>query len=247
MNISDFKGKTSEELKEALFKMQDDEVLQHTISIAPNFKFSPQKFYEMVERELTSHKMPGLEISRKEHSEGGAFSAKRIYLRLIRERLAFDACAAPFGDDYFFSCRTVYSPVRIKLWHVFVVLGILGGLFCTLQKPLGMDYAAIAVAAFVLAVGMVFRNTVAAGFTDLDALLIKTPAIGPIYERWFRKDTYYRQDTRLMYLELVPKLIENVIKEITAEGGINLVRQYERAPILDGLYKPSRAKQSDGH
>ena len=43
---------------------------------------------------------------------------------------------------------------------------------------------------------------------DLDTRkLMKIPVVGPIYENWFRKETYYRQDTRLVYLKLLPELI----------------------------------------
>src|SRR5687767_5764392 len=94
------------------FKAKEDEVLNHAISIVPGFHFSPQEFYDMIEKELAARKIPGLEISRVEYAEGGLFSDKRLYLRMIRERLAFDACASPFGTEFFFSCRTVYSPVR---------------------------------------------------------------------------------------------------------------------------------------
>jgi hypothetical protein len=41
-----------------------------------------------------------------------------------------------------------------------------------------------------------------------------------------------------VYLEIVPKLIDELIQEITAAKGVKLVRQYDRAPILGDLYKP---------
>jgi hypothetical protein len=220
------------------FKSKKDEVLQHSISVAPNFTYPPQEFYDAVEKELAAHKVPGLEISRVEYAEGGLLSDKRIYLRMIRERLAFDACAAPFGTDYFFSCRTVYSPVKVKLWHVVVVICFFGLIFSLLTKYLGIGLAAVAVVGLILAIAEVFRNTIALGLSDLDAALLKTPAIGPIYERWFRKETYYRQDTRLVYLEIVPHLIQKLIDDITAAKGVKLVRRYQRGPILGELYKP---------
>jgi hypothetical protein len=68
--------------------------------------------------------------------------------------------------------------------------------------------------------------------------LIKTPVIGPIYERWFRKETYFRTDTRLLYLDTVPKIIKRLAEEATAANGVKLTRQYEQAPILGELYKP---------
>jgi hypothetical protein len=225
-------------------KPKKDEVLQHSISIAPSFTYSPQEFYEAVEKEISARELPGLEISRVEYAEGGLLSDKRIYLRMIRERLAFDACAAPFGTDYFFSCRTVYSPVVVKLWHVVAVLGLFTLIWSLLARLLGIPFAVIAVVGLMLAIAQVFRNTIALGLSDLDAALLKTPAIGPIYERVFRKDTYYRQDTRLVYLEIVPKLIEKLIEEITAAKGVKLMRQYDRAPILGELYKPVPSRET---
>ncbi|HVM60183.1 MAG TPA: hypothetical protein VMV72_04885 [Verrucomicrobiae bacterium] len=220
------------------FKRKKDEVLQHSILVAPGFAYPPQEFYDAIVRELAAHKVPGLDISRVEYAEGGVLSDKRIYLRMIRERLAFDACAAPFGTDYFFSCRTVYSPVVVKLWHMVAVLALLLLVFSLLAKPLGASFALIAVLGLVLTIAQVFRNTIALGLSDLDAALLKIPVISPIYERWFRKDTYYRQDTRLVYLEIVPHLIQKLIDDITAEKGVKLVRQYQRGPILGELYKP---------
>jgi hypothetical protein len=220
------------------FKSKKDDVLNHWIAFADNLQFSAQEFYQALEEELQTRKIPGLEMSKVEYAEGGLLSNQRIYFRLIRERLAFDTCAAPFGTGYFFSCRTVHSPVVLKLWHVVVVLGFLVGLYLILAYYLGITFAAIAVAGFILAVAQVFRNTLALKLADLDATLIKTPVIGPIYEKWFRVDSYYRQDTRLVYLEIVPKLVQTLAEEMTAAKGVKLVRQYERAPILGELYKP---------
>jgi hypothetical protein len=222
------------------FKSKKDEVLNHWIAFADNLQFSAQEFYQKLEAQLAERKIPGLEMSKVEYAEGGLLSNQRIYFRLIRERLAFDTCAAPFGTGYFFSCRTVHSPVVLKLWHVVVVLGFLAGLYFILAYYLGITFAAIAVAGFILAVAQIFRNTLAMKIANLDATLIKTPVIGPIYEKWFRVDSYYRQDTRLVYLEIVPKLVQTLAEEMTAAKGVKLVRQYERAPILGELYKPRK-------
>ncbi|HYV26116.1 MAG TPA: hypothetical protein VFA77_01180, partial [Candidatus Eisenbacteria bacterium] len=90
---------------------------------------------------------------------------------------------------------------------------------------------------FVLAI-YVMRNAVSLGLKDLDATLIKTPVIGAIYEAWIRKETYYRHDTRLMYLEIVSGVVKRLAEEAVAAKGVKLVRQYEQAPILGELYKP---------
>jgi hypothetical protein len=66
---------------------------------------------------------------------------------------------------------------------------------------------------------------------------MKIPVVGPIYENWFRKDTYYRQDTRLAFLNVVPAIIKNVAEDMSGAKGIKLVEQYERSPIFGELYK----------
>jgi len=230
-----------------IFKLlrKDDEVLNHSFDVAPNFNFSPQEFYELIEKELAARKIPGLEISRAEHAEGGILSGKRVYLRMIRERLAFDVCAAPFGVDYFFTCRAVYSPVKMRFWHVLFLLALLGLVYSLLIKPLGLVYAGVAVGGLFIAIALMMRNTVAMGLTDLDAALLKTPVVGPIYEHVFRKDSYYRQDTRMAYLEIVPKIIAGLVDEITAAKGVKLIRKYQNAPIFGELYKPVPPRQPE--
>ena len=43
---------------------------------------SGAEFYQMIEKELANRKVPGLDISRIDLSEGGLLSAKRDFLRL---------------------------------------------------------------------------------------------------------------------------------------------------------------------
>ena len=219
------------------FKSKKGDVLQHWIGMADGFNQAPQEFYTEVERQLTVRKVPGLEISRVEFSEGGILSEKRTYMRMIRERLVFDACAAPFGTGYFFSCRTVYIPPLIKLWHVLIIILVFTAIHQGLASFLGNQLASIAVAGLIIAIAAMFQNAIALGLADIDAALIKTPVIGPVYERFFRKKTYYREDSRFMYLEMVPKIIQELALEVTAAKGVKLVRQYEQAPVFGELYK----------
>lgn len=227
------------------FKTKTDEVLDHWISFADGFAFSPQEFYVAVQKELDARKIPGLEISQVDYAEGGLLSDKRIYLRMIRERLAFDTCAAPFGTGFFFSCRSVYSPPVVQLWHIVVVIVCFNLTASLLVHFIGASFAGVALLMLLLAILATFRN--AGALTDLDSALLKIPAIGPIYEKWFRKETYYRLDTRLVYLKMVPEIVKKVADDITGAKGIKLVQQYERAPILGELYKsiPVREKQTD--
>jgi hypothetical protein len=219
------------------FENKRGDVLDHWIAFHDNFSFSPQEFYEAIEKELQARKIPGLEISREDFAEGGMLSDKRIYLRLFRERLALYTCAAPFGTGYFFSCRTVYVPALVRLWHIiaaFTFFSIVGWL---LVKPLGIMFAAIAMVALMFAVAGVLGNVATAALSDLDTLLLKIPVVSTIYEDWFRADTYYRQDTRMIYLQRIPEIIKELAEDITAAKGVRLEKQYEMPPILGELYR----------
>jgi hypothetical protein len=214
------------------------EVLSHWYTPVPHFSASTPEFYAAIEDELKEQKVPGLEISKVEFSEGGLLSEKRLYLRMTRERLVFDICAAPFGTNYFYSCRFAEVPAVVKLWHVIVLLitlNIVVGLF---WRFLGFLNGTLLLCVCIALVAYLLRNAVAMGLHDLDATLIKTPVIGPIYEAWFRKETYYRQDTRLMYLTVVEGVVKKLVEEETAAKGVKLLTQYEYAPILGDLYKP---------
>jgi hypothetical protein len=216
------------------FENKKGDLLGHWIAFHDNFSFPPQDFFDAIEKELQARKIPGLEISQEEFSEGGMLSDKRIYLRLFRERLALYTCAAPFGTGYFFSCRTVYVPALVRLWHIVAALVffcVVGGL---LVKPLGIIFAAVAMVALMFALAAVLRN---AAKSDLDTLLLKIPVVATIYEDWFRADTYYRQDTRLIYLKQIPEFIREIAEDITATKGARLEQQYQLPPILGELYK----------
>ena len=84
------------------FKKKAD-VLNHWIAFADGFQTSPSEFYDTLAKDLAARQVPQMELSRIELPEGGLLSEKRIYLRMVRERLVFDVCAAPFGSGFFFS------------------------------------------------------------------------------------------------------------------------------------------------
>jgi hypothetical protein len=221
-------------------KSKDAEVLQHWIAFAEGFQLVPSEFYDAVEADLKSQRVPGLDLARVEFAEGSLLSDKRIYLRMLRERLVFDVCAAPFGKSFFFSCRFAEIPSVIKLWQL-AVLFTAGSIITLMTWRLaGLILGTLLLTAAFGVLIYTMRNAVAMGLHDLDAMLIKSPVVGPVYERWFRKETYYRHDTRLMYLEMVSNVVKTLAEEAVAAKGAKLVRQYEQAPILGELYKPVR-------
>ena len=101
-------------------------------------------------------------------------------------------------------------------------------------------FAAIAVVALMFAGVAVLRNASTGGLADLDALLLRIPVVSTIYEDWFREDTYYREDTRNLYLKLLPALIQELAEETCAAKGVKLESQFQRTPKVADLAQPLR-------
>ena len=221
------------EAKEA----KDD--VQCWYALVPGLSTSGKEFYAAIEKELKAREVPGLEIAYVDFAEDGILSGKREYLRLTRERQVFDICAAPFGTAFFFSCRYAEPPPVTRIWPLLIILG--GAVMAII---LALRYAGIILGPLLLLAALVFliyllRNAVPLGLKNLDAGLIKSPIFGTIYQNQFRKETYYRQDTRVMYLDTVNEVVKAKVEEEAAVKGFKLIRFMERSPILGELYKPT--------
>jgi hypothetical protein len=215
------------------------EVLNHWFAFADGFQTSSSEFYDALAKELSARQVPQMELSRIELPEGGLLSEKRVYLRMVRERLVFDVCAAPFGSGFFFSCRTAEIPLVIPVVQL-LCAGLLGlGVAALLVNWLGMFWGAVIVVLGLAGSIYILRNAVALGLQNLDTTLLQMPVLGPLYEVLLRKETYHRIDSRLCYLEVVPTLVKKLAEDAAAAKGVKLVRQYELAPVLGELYRPS--------
>ena len=219
-------------------KNKKGEVLAYQLGHADGVNFPAQEFYAKVEQQLAARKLPGMEISREQFAEGGLLSDQRVYLRLMRERLCVDTCAASFGNIFFFSCRTVHVPALVRLWHIVAALAFFVAVEWLLIKPLGLTFATIAMIGLVFAIAGVLRNASSGGFSDLDTLLLKIPVVATIYEDWFRVDTYYREDTRNLYLQLLPQFIQAAAEETCATKGVKLERDFQPTPPVSDLNQP---------
>jgi hypothetical protein len=214
-----------------IWKRKKTEVMEHKYVPLHNFQMSVDEFYRSIEAELELRALTGLEFSRITYSEGGMFAARREYLRVRRERLVFDVCAAPFGNEWFFSWRVAVIPMHIALWEVAVLLIMLGTLYLFYADLFGWTLGPIFLGASLLSVLLLMRTTISLGMHDVDAALMQIPVIGAIYERFLRKeDTYYREDTRLAYQTFVTSVIKEKIDEATAANGIQMVEYLDAVP-----------------
>ncbi|MEI8233302.1 MAG: hypothetical protein WCH57_01305 [Verrucomicrobiota bacterium] len=206
-----------------IWKRKKPEVFTHWYALVPNFESSTADFYAAVEKELADAKVPGLEISREEFAEGGLLSFKREYLRMRRERLVFDICSAPFGTGWFFSWRFAEIPFVLRFWEVLVLLSLLAGSVLLYVYVFGPVIGGIVFGVTALALLVFLNNALALGLHDLDAVLLRIPVLGACYEAFLRKESYYREDTRLMYCDLVERIVKDKVEEFTAAKGVKLV------------------------
>jgi hypothetical protein len=78
-------------------------IISHWNTLIEGLNVSPKEFFASVESALETKLIPDIKRSRADWREGGILSAKREYLRVLRKKLAFDICGAPFGNGFFIS------------------------------------------------------------------------------------------------------------------------------------------------
>jgi hypothetical protein len=191
--------------------------------LVENFSTSTDEFYAAVEAALAEKKVPDLEITRTLFAEGGLLSSQREYLRMRRERLLFDVCAAPFGTSFFFSIRFAEIPVILYVWQLLLVLLFIAGIGAAYWAIMGLHWGAVMFVLNLIAVVVLLRNLVELRLHRLDDFLLQLPVFGIVYEAWFRPETYYRVDTRTMYVETIKFIVQRRIEEVTGQKGIQLV------------------------
>jgi len=191
------------------FKKRTD-VLNHWIAFADYFSISPSEFYASLEQELTNRNVPKMDFSIIEFPEGGLLSEKRLYFRMLRERIVFDVCAAPFGNGFFFSCRTAEIPIVLRIWQLIAVLFLLIFGLWAFVKLFGFFWGMFTALMLFVAGIYLLRNLLAFGLQDIDQMLCRSPVLGSVYEVFFRKETYHRIDSRLCYVHLIPAIVKKV-------------------------------------
>ena len=199
-----------------IWKRRKTDVLRYWYVVFDNFDTPVSEFYQAIEHDLEVRELTGLEVSRIEYAEGGMLSARREYLRMRRERLVFDICAAPFGTSWLFSCRFAFIPASFGIWDFVVTLVTFACLVWFYAALFGLILGSILLAASLMALVLLMRNAVVMGLTDLDASLIQVPVVGALYETFIRKETYYREDTRNAYCDIVEKVVKARIEELGA-------------------------------
>lgn len=207
-----------------LRKKKNTLVYTHWYALFPDFRSSSSEFYDSVIEDLEAREVPGLDTRRINFFEGGILTQRRSYLRMERERIVFDVCSAPFGTAWFFSCRIAEIPFTLRLWELIFIAAGLFGLFLLYPLVFGLFWGPIVYGVSILS-ALVLLNTFAATATkNLDTLLLKVPVLGTLYELFVRRNqTYYREDTRAMYCDVVNAVVVAKLEELAAANGFDNV------------------------
>lgn len=212
-------------------------VLSHWATLVENMEASPQEFYTHVSDAVKNREIPDIQIERVTYKEGGFMSADRVYLRVSRGRYLYDICAAPFGTGFFFSswmAEKIPSPLfGIIGLIVLPFLAIFSFLFCTvLGGTTGfMFWGMSAVTAIVLFFVALTYDSV---FSDHVFVM---PYIGPLLERVFRPNTYYRSDTEAMFRTMAHNAVLEAVDATTKAQGARELTSDERKPVLREFFQ----------
>ena len=198
---------------------------------------TPSEVYDIIEEHVAKREVPELELTREFWHEGGALSAKREYLRIGRDRLVFDICAAPFGTDFFLSFRCAEIPLIIDPLAILLVLAVTGGALLCLVQAFGLMWGAIVLVFSLSLLVFVLRSVVFRGLANIDRVLMKTPLIAPLYEIFLRPVTYYRIDSTAMYLQAVQGATAEAFHSIFGDHAPNLLSETVSQPVLEELYR----------
>lgn len=212
-------------------------VVSHWGHLFEGLQETPQSFYKDLEDAIGKRGLPEVSVSRIDYHEGGAFSAKREYFRVERQRLVFDVGVAPMGDACFVSWWM--GEVR-SFWSILVSAGIvLLSLFlytyfiAKIGLFVGTVTATIVLFGFLALFGYLIRE----GTLRIELSLSEVPLFGRLFDLIFNPDTYYRTDTMLGFQEAVSHSVMDVIDRLTEQKGLHKLTESERKPIMRDLFK----------
>jgi len=189
-----------------------DTVVSHWSKLLEGVQHSPQAFYASIEEGIKKREIPGVTISNIEWPEGGAGSAKRLYLRVERGEDVVDICGAPFGNAFFASSWLCAPPPNL-LNAVLLLLG--GFILAGVMWKQGLDF----IQDLLLALDFLFMLGV-----------VVFGIIRPIF--FPPRPTFYRMDTASMFYTAVQNAVTEAVDQLTTAKGVRALTDDERKPIM---------------
>lgn len=215
-------------------KVRHQTVLSYWSALFDGVQYSPQEFYRQVEERLRAREVPDLIVDRPTMRESHRFSARRLYLRLKRQRLAFEICAAPFGNGFFVSERFFDRRKEVRWYHYLLALFLLSQVGL-MGFHVGDEFLALILIGFVVTgLWSVMRLAITYD-PQLDDTLANIPLLGRFYEAFFHPDTFFKHDQNEMYRKAVHRAVLESSDAMTQQKGIRALSEEERKPILPAL------------
>lgn len=205
-------------------------VISHWHKLVENFEASPMEFYGELEAAIRRREIPNIGFGKIEHEEGGILAPRRVYLRVVRKKLTFDVCAAPFGKGFFFSWWLTETPPNVKaLGCLALFLGVAFGIITF--DSYGMQGCGYALLFLLLGTWVGLVSIREGWFLSEDAVL-ETPIIGKIYEFLFHPATYFKHDTALMFQDSVHAAVLEIVDGMLTTKGLRALAPEDRKPIV---------------
>ena len=205
-------------------------------TLIENFQASPKEFYASVEKAIETRQVPAISNCRVDWKEGGLLTAFREYLRISREKLVFDICAAPYGTGFFISWWLAeLRPSAIV--PTLVAIGIAVLLYDRLAYfgfATAAVYTPIGLILIVLLLGIFVNRS--SGATWVRYVLV-IPLIGKMIERFFMPPTYYRMDTEAMFKASIEQSVKEVLNQMLQAKGLRALTELELKPIMRDLFQ----------
>ncbi len=220
--------------------------LGHWSTLVEGLQASPRECYAAIEAAIKRREVPETVASHITYKEASFLSADRIYLRVTRKMLAFDICAAPFGNGFFFSwwLSRAQPSNALGCLALFLMLGVGGWLLRlavtaleTTEYPLSLFQIIAAGIGLVLFTLWIAAVAVRESLLFSEDAVLAMPLVGSLYERLFRPATFYKLDTIDMYQKAVHAAVLEVVHGLTKEQGLRALAPEECAPKLRDILK----------
>jgi hypothetical protein len=213
-----------------------DGVLSNWHTLFEDFSTSTQDFYTAVEEAIARRNLPEVKVSRILFIEGHIGSPAREYLRVVRRRVAFDICSAPYGNGHFFSWWLAKIPAKYGLFKTIALVVALGLILNILLYPVRDSCFGVMVsmAGFFIGIPLILGFCVEKGYFGDEEWVLSVPVLGYLYALLFNPITYYRLDTAMMFRDSIRAAVNEVINDVREEKGLRLLGEEDLLPDAPG-------------
>ena len=117
--------------------------------------------------------------------------------------------------------------MHLKVWEIITMATAVGGFLLLHLAIFGIMAGSAVFLLNAAAVIFLLSCLTATSLYGLDAILLRTPVVGAFYERFFRGQSYFREDTRQMYLQTVDGLVRGAVEEVAGQtpGGVKFMQE----------------------